>query len=378
MVGSGPAGLAVAHDLTLEGYQVTVFEALPVAGGMLNVGIPPYRLPRDVVQTEVMQPLRDLGVEIRVNTPLGPDLTLSDLREMGFAAIFLATGCTRSRDVEIEGMHLEGVLKGVDFLLDASLGRGVRLGERVVVVGGGNVAVDVARSALRMPGEPALEGEEIIVATDVARSAIRLGAPDVHVVCLESREEMPAYESEIRQAEEEGIIFHASVGPKRIVGEDGQVRAVETIAVASVFDAEGRFNPSFIPDTEALLEADTAILAIGQSPDLSFLSEDDGVETMRSGMIRADPETGATTAPGIFAGGDVVSGPRNVIEVIAAAHQVARAIHAYLGGEESAAGLGPALEVISKVPVVGDTDSSSAGWRTQNDNQGCLWQSLSP
>jgi NADPH-dependent glutamate synthase beta subunit-like oxidoreductase len=322
IVGSGPAGLAAAHDLALRGYRVTAFEALPVAGGMLNVGIPPYRLPRDVVQTEVVQPLQDLGVEIRVDTALGRDLTLADLKQMGFDAVVLATGCTRSRELQIEGMHLDGVLKGVDFLLDASLGRGVRLGQRVIAVGGGNVAVDVARSALRMPGERSPEGEEIITATDVARSALRLGAPEVHVVCLEDRSQMPAYESEIQQAEEEGVVFHSSLGPSRILGDSGRVCGLETLAVASVFDADGRFNPSFSPNTEAVLEADTVILAIGQSPDLSFLSEGSRVEVTERGMIRAPAGGGATTAPGIFAVGDVVDGPRNVIEVIAAGHRL--------------------------------------------------------
>ncbi len=341
-MGSGPAGLAAAHDLRLRGYRVTIFEALPVAGGMLNVGIPPYRLPRDVVQTEVVQPLQDLGVEIHVDTALGRDVTFADLRQDGFDAVILATGCTRSRDLQIEGMHLDGVLKGVDFLLNASLGRGVRLGRRVIAVGGGNVAVDVARSALRMPGVPTPEGEEIITAMDVARSALRLGAPEVHVVCLEDRSQMPAYESEIRQAEEEGVVFHTSLGPKRILGEGGRVRALETVAVSSVFDADGRFSPSFVPNTESVLEGDTVILAIGQSPDLSFLSQGPEVEIADTGMIRVEADTGATAVPGIFAVGDVVDGPRNVIEVIASGRRVALGVHRCLSGEEDSPGLGPA------------------------------------
>lgn len=365
IIGAGPAGLACAHELALMGYRPTIFEGSPVPGGMLFLGLPPYRLPREIIEMEIGE-IEKLGVEVRTNTLLGKEITISDLRAQGFKAIFIAIGAHRSRDLRIEGVELDGVLKGVDFLLNVNLGYRVSLGSRVIVVGGGNVAMDVARSALRQEmdlgrmsrGEmrQALEAArlalrqlagvedapdgDLTVAMDVARSALRVGGvKEVHMVCLEARkgtrpdyprEEMPAHPREIEEAEAEGLQIHPNLGPKRILGEGGKVVGFETIRVKNVYDSEGRFNPSFIPGTEAVMECDTVILAIGQASDLSWIGPEDGIEVTPRNTIQVDPETLATPAPGIFAGGDVVFGPRLIVDAIADGHKAALAIDSFL------------------------------------------------
>ena len=360
VIGAGPAGLAAAHDLALMGHRVTVFEASDVAGGMLRLGIPAYRLPRDLLEAEI-QAILDLGVELKLNTPLTPDLTLAGLRVQGYEAVFIAVGAHRSRELGIGGVELDGVLKAVDFLLNVNQGYRVELGKKILVIGGGGVAIDAARSALRkmeyietlsteerevilaiarealqqMVGLDGRRVEELTTALDAARWALRLGVKDVHLVCLESREEMPAEERDIEEALEEGIQIHTRVGPKRILGRDGKVVGLETIAVESVFDGTGRFNPTFIPDTETVLEADTVIIGIGQASDLSFVRDSDGIEISRRGTIVVDKETLATAAPGIFAGGDVAFGPRFVIEAIADGLRAARSIDDYLQGRQA-------------------------------------------
>lgn len=349
VVGSGPAGLAAAHDLALLAYPVTVFEAAGVPGGMLRLGIPEYRLPRDVLQAQIREIL-SLGPELRVNARLGKDFSLADLRGQGYKAILLALGLHRSRDLPIPGHDLDGVIKGVDFLLNVNLGYRLSIGKRVVVIGGGNVAIDVARAALReqqrltlealsnsllpdslAPSEMEVAMKELI---DVSRAALRLGAREVHLVCLESREEMPALEEEIEQGMEEGLKIHASLGPKRFVEAKGRVTGVETIRCTSVFDAPHRFNPTFEAGTEAVIPCDTAILAIGQTSDLSFLSPQDGIETTRQGTIKVDPDTLMTTAPGIFAIGDIAFGPRNVINAVADGRKAAEQIDRHLRRSE--------------------------------------------
>ena len=347
IIGSGPAGLAAAHDLALLGYSVTVFEAAPVAGGMLHLGIPEYRLPRDVLQAQIREIL-DLGPRLELNARLGKDFSLADLRAQGFKAILLALGLHRSRDLPIPGHDLDGVIKGVDFLLNANLGYRLSMGKRVVVIGGGNVAIDVARSAIRHQQEMTLEvltssllpdslpPTELDVAMkelmDVSRVALRMGAREVQLVCLESRQEMPAYEEEIEQGLEEGLKIHPSLGPKRFIANNGKVAGLETIRCASVFDAQHHFNPTFEPGTEAVIPCDTAILAIGQTSDLSFLTPADGVETTRQGTIKIDPETFMTTVPGIFSAGDIAFGARSVIEVVADGKKAAEQIDRYLRG----------------------------------------------
>jgi len=330
VVGAGPAGLAAATDLAKQGYRVTISEAAPVAGGMLALGIPEYRLPRYVIQAQVDAVL-SLGVELKLNTRLGRDFFLRNLWDQDYAAVFLSIGAHRSRSLQIEGTHLDGVLQGVDFLLNANLNYRVNLGRKVLVVGGGNVAVDVARSVLRFESgdydEPNLRA-----AFDVARSALRLGAREVALVCLESRQEMPAFEGEVEEAEREAIVIHNSRGPKRIVGENGRVTGLETVAVKSVFDARGRFNPEFYHNTESILSAETVILAIGQTSDLSFIEPEDGLAVTPRGTIAVDSLTLATSDPRVFAGGDVAFGPRNVIEAVADGKRAAASIHELLGG----------------------------------------------
>ncbi len=361
IVGSGPAGLSAAHDLAVMGHQVTLFEAQSLPGGMLVLGIPEYRLSRSLIQSEI-QGILDLGIDLKLNCRIGRDFDLERLREWGYEAIFLAIGAHLSRSLQIEGVEHDGVLRAIDFLLNVNMGYRVELGRRVLVIGGGNVAIDVARSALRKIGptedlspeelraalqeaQVALrqvaqvaqtQPEEMKVAIDVARSALRLGVKEVFMACLESRREMPADELEIQDALEEGIKLYTSKGPKRILGENGKVTGVEFLDVASVFDSSGRFNPTFKPGTESVLQADTVILAIGQGSDLSFLKESDGIKLTPRGTIQVDPDTLETTAPGIYAGGDLAFGPRLIISAVADGQKAARAMAAYLNDSRMA------------------------------------------
>ncbi len=346
VIGSGPAGLAAAHDLALAGYPVTIFEASPVPGGMLHLGIPEYRLPREVVQAQVREIL-DLGPELRLNSRLG-DFSLADLRAEGFKAILLAIGLHRSRDLMLPGRDLDGVITGTDFLLNVNLGYRFSIGRNVVVIGGGNVAIDVARTALREQQRQTLDtlsssllpdqltDAERQVAMkelmDVTRTALRLGAREIHMVCLESRDEMPAFEEEIDEALREGIKIHPSLGPRKFVGRDGKVNGLETINCTSVFDAQHRFNPTFEAGTESVIDCDTVILAIGQASDTSFLKPEDGIETTRQGGIKIDLDTLMTTAPGVFAAGDIAFGPRLIINAVADGKKAAEQIDRYLQG----------------------------------------------
>jgi NADPH-dependent glutamate synthase beta subunit-like oxidoreductase/NAD-dependent dihydropyrimidine dehydrogenase PreA subunit len=347
IIGSGPAGLSAAHDLALLGYRVTVFEAAAVPGGMMHLGIPEYRLPRDVLRAQIREIL-DLGPELRLNTRLGRDFSLSDLRAQGYQAVLLAFGLHRSRDLQIPGNDLDGVMKGIDFLLNVNLGYRFSIGKRVVVIGGGNVAIDVARSALREQQKQtvgalsggllpeSLSSNEMDVAMkelmDVSRAALRMGAREVHLVCLESREEMPAFAEEIEEGVEEGLKLHPSLGPKQFVGKAGKITGLETVRCVSVFDAQHRFNPQFEPGTETVIPCDTAILAIGQASDLSFLSPGDGIEATRQGTVKIDPATLMTTAPGIFAAGDIAFGPRLIISAVADGKKAAEQIDRHLRG----------------------------------------------
>jgi formate dehydrogenase beta subunit len=349
VIGSGPAGLSAAHDLAVLGYAVTVFEAAPVPGGMLHLGIPEYRLPRDVLQAQIREIL-DLGPELRLNTRLGKDFTLADLRSQGYKAVLLAFGLHRSRDLSVPGNDLDGVVKGIDFLLNVNLGYRFSIGKKVIVIGGGNVAIDVARSALRQQQKLTLETlsssllpdslseSEMSVAMkelmDVSRAALRMGAREVHLVCLESREEMPAFGEEIEEGMEEGLKIHPSLGPKRFVGAKGKLAGLETIRCTSVFDADHRFNPVFEEGSESVIACDTAILAIGQASDVSFLKPEDGVETTRQGTVKIDPETLMSTAPGVFAAGDIAFGPRLIISAVADGKRAAEGIDRYLRGPD--------------------------------------------
>ncbi|HEX7572926.1 MAG TPA: FAD-dependent oxidoreductase [Bacteroidota bacterium] len=335
VVGAGPAGLSCAHDLALLGYEVTVFEAQSVAGGMLRLGIPEYRLPRELIRLEI-NAILSLGVDLKVNAAIGRDFTLSDLRGEGYRAVFVAIGAHKSRDLRVEGVELDGVLRAVDFLLNMNLGYRVELGRKVIVIGGGNVAIDVARSAARQEKADVGPVTEVAEALDVARSAIRFGAKEVHLVCLEDIKEMPASREEIHDAQEEHIRIHTRRGPQRILGSGGKVVGLETVACTSVFDATGRFNPQFAPGSGEVMDADTIIMAIGQSSDLSWVRPEDGIELTPRSTIKVDPKTLATTAPGVYAGGDVSFGPRNAIDAVANGKKAAQSIHASLGGGSDA------------------------------------------
>jgi NADPH-dependent glutamate synthase beta subunit-like oxidoreductase/NAD-dependent dihydropyrimidine dehydrogenase PreA subunit len=345
VVGSGPVGLSAAHDLGLMGYSVTIFEAAPVAGGMLTLGIPEYRLPRSVVEAQVREILETGDITLKLNHAAGRDFTIAGLRSEGFDAVVIAVGAHRSRDLSIPGVDLDGVHKAVEFLLNANLGYRFTIGKKVVVIGGGNVAMDVARSAarevLRQHGgapEGAVPADENVAAVaahemvDVSLSALRLGAQEVGIVCLEKRHEMPAALEEIEEAETEGILLHDGQGPHRIVGRDGKVIGLETLQTKYVFDANGRFNPAFEDRSESVIECDTVILAIGQAPNLDFLKPEDGVEVSPRGLIVADRQTLMTSAPGVFAGGDCVFGPRLIIDSVGDGKRIAVAIDEYLTG----------------------------------------------
>ncbi|RLE27766.1 MAG: 4Fe-4S ferredoxin, partial [Acidobacteria bacterium] len=313
VIGSGPAGLGCAHDLVLMGYSVTVFEALPQLGGMLRYGIPEYRLPRGVIDREIAA-IEKLGVTFLTNTPITRDFGLRNLREQGFEAFFLSVGAMRGRDINLEGADKDGVVKAVDYLLNLNRGYAVDLGDRVVVIGGGSVALDAARSAVREFYQPMDEIELTAKAVadqpamDAARGALRGGASEVHVISLESLDELPAAQTvqgkeELDEALEEGIHLHPGWGPTKISGDDN-VQGIEFVGVDRVFDEEGRFNPEYDKSRTMTLDADSVILAIGQQPDFSFLTGEDQVDLNPTGTVKIDPETLATTAKGVFAGGD--------------------------------------------------------------------------
>jgi len=342
IIGSGPVGLSAAHDLALMGYAVTIFEAAPVPGGMLYLGIPEYRLPRNVVEAQVREILETGDITLKLNHAAGRDFTISDLKRWGFDATLIAVGAHRSRDLSIPGVNYDGVLKGIDFLLNVNLGYKFTIGKKVIVIGGGNVAMDVARSAarevLQQHGAADVEPNQENVAAvathemvDISLSALRMGAREVHLVCLERRNEMPAALEEIEEAEEEGIVIHPGFGPKRILG-NGRVTGLETLDTKWVFDAQGRFNPAFYDRTEKVLECDTVIMAIGQAPKLDFLTPEDGVQISPRGLVGVNRETLMTTAPGVFAGGDCVFGPRLIIDSVGDGKRAAIGIDEFLHG----------------------------------------------
>jgi len=346
VVGGGPAGFSAAHDLALLGYAVTVFEASPEAGGMMRFGIPGYRLPRSIIQAEI-EKIVSLGVTLRLGTGLGPSFGLAELGRDGFEAVFLSVGVQKGRDIQVPGVELDGVVKAVDYLLNANRGFRLDLGRKVVVIGGGFVAFDAARTALRLGREEdaatlaaALPDEadaRLKEALDSAREALRGGATDVTIVSLEAFDEMPVLRTtqgheEFEEATKEGVKFQPRRGPRRFLGEK-RLRAIELRKVTSVFDASGRFAPQYDDEDVVTLEADSCVLAIGQRPDLSFLEPEDGVALTPGGTIQVDKETLATTAPGVFAGGDVAFGPRNLIEAVANGKRAARSIHEHLSRE---------------------------------------------
>ncbi|HVO78800.1 MAG TPA: FAD-dependent oxidoreductase [Candidatus Bathyarchaeia archaeon] len=338
IIGSGPAGLAAGHDLALMGFQPTIFEMEPYPAGMLYTGVPGYRLPRELIRAEVAV-IQSLGVEIRCNTQVGKDVGFADLHRE-FAAIIIACGAKRSRALPIPNVDAIGVMGGVDFLRDVSLGKDVSLGQRVIVIGGGNVAYDVARTVLRQ--------EEY----DVSRTAARMaGVRQVNLVCLESLEEMPADTVEILEGQEEGVTRHNSWGPKEVLvsERDGQkfVRGVKFVRCAQVYDENKRFAPKFDESVTTEIESDTVLLSVGQSADLSFIdAQRDRIEMRSPQQIVNDPATCATSAPGVFIAGDIAYGPRLMIHAVASGKQAARSVYRFLRGKE----IGPE-EVQFHVPI---------------------------
>ena len=306
VIGSGPAGLTAAFYLRKKGHDVTVFEGRSKPGGMMRYGIPYYRLPEEVLDREINQVL-NTGIHLETGKSLGKDFDLNSLKEDGFETVFIATGLQLSRKIELEGAQLDGVLWGIDFLSETSEGKETSLKERVLVVGGGNVAIDVALTALRV------------------------GAKEVTIACLESRDEMPANPWEIEMAVEEGVKLMTSWGPGKITGDNGKVTGVELIQCTSVFDDEGNFSPTFNDVTEQV-ESDQVILAIGQTADLSFVDESLPLKAEK-GLIAVDDKTQATDMPGVFAGGDVGRGPGAIIDAIADGRRAAGAIDKFLGGD---------------------------------------------
>ena len=345
IVGAGPAGLAAAHDLVLMGYAVTVLEAAPEAGGMMRFGIPEYRLPRTLIQAEIDRILA-LGVDLRLGAPLSRARGLAALRADGFDAVFLAVGVSRGRDLAVPGAELDGVVRAVDYLLNVNRGFRMNLGRRVVVIGGGFVAFDAARTALRAGddegrSEAAAADARVKEAFDSARAALRGGAREVTVVSLENFDEMPVLRTiqgheEFEQARQEGIRFVTRRGPLRFApGADGRLASIELRAVTSVFDASGRFAPSYDDGDVMRLDAESCVLAIGQQADLSFLQGDEGLALNPNGTVRVNPATLQTSVAGVFAGGDVAFGPRNLIEAVANGKRAARSIHEFLSHESA-------------------------------------------
>lgn len=343
VIGGGPAGLAAACDLRLAGHPVTVYEAQDRLGGMMVLGIPEYRLPRALIAREI-EAIVELGIDVETNARVGETHTIAELLDR-HAALFLAVGTGRARDLDLPGHDLDGVLRAVEYLLNVNQGFRVELGDRVVVVGGGNVAFDAARTALRAasagtpPPAPVPLGASsdedarraMTTTLDVARAARRAGVLDVTVVALESAEEIPADPEEIEEAEREGIRIVYRRGPQRFVG-DTRVTGLETIAVTSVFDAQGRFSPTFEPSTETVIPADTVILAVGQGADVDFLDAGVTLERTGAGGVKVDPASLRTSDARIWAGGDVARGPRNLIDAIADGRHAAASVHSALTG----------------------------------------------
>ena len=346
VIGSGPSGLTVAHDLALLGHKVTIYEAGPKSGGMLRYGVPIYRIDQEDMDLEI-QSILDLGVDIQYNTRIGEKITLDDLRKDN-DAVFLGIGLMKGRSLNIDGAELDGVITAVDLLLNYNLGYKVELGKRVLVVGGGDVAMDAARTALRVgqltaDQQAALdetetrveeEAETVHTAIDVARTAIRLGVADVKMIALESWDELPASDFEIEDALEEGIQIHPRTGPSRILGDDGKLSGLEVISVESVFDEDGRFNPKFKADTEEVWECDTLILAIGQQADLGALGGADDVALSPRGLVTINTETGQTSALDVFAGGDIAYGPKLIIDAVRHGHNAALGIEEFIQGKK--------------------------------------------
>jgi len=304
VIGAGPAGLTAAVELAKRGKAVTIFEASSSPGGMLKQCIPEHRLPKAVLDSEIEQ-IRKLGIEIVVNKQLGKNLTFDSLRRGNYKAVFISTGAQKSRKLGTEGENLDGVVQALEFLRDVNTDKTICVGERVAVVGGGNVAVDAARTALR------------------------LGAKEAHILYRRSREEMPANPFEVKEAEEDGVKIQFLVAPKKVVGKDGKATGLECVKMSlGEPDETGRRTPKPVEGSEFTLPFDTIILAIGESPNTDFLPRE--IELGEGNVILVDPFTMETSLSGVFAGGDCVSGPATVVEAIVAGKRAAVQIEQFL------------------------------------------------
>ncbi|PKL51791.1 MAG: hypothetical protein CVV37_04620 [Nitrospira bacterium HGW-Nitrospira-1] len=307
IIGSGPSGLTAAKDLADMGYEVTIYERHPVPGGMLACAIPPYRLPREALKEDIDDVIAK-GIEVKTDCEIGKDIKFDELMKK-HDAVLIAIGLSQSRSLNIPGVEGPGVLLAIPFLEDAAFDRKPALGNRVLVIGGGNVAMDVARSARR------------------------LGVKDVSMVCLESAEEMPAWKWEVDEAVEEGVRINHRWGPRAVRREGGKVTGLEVTKVLSVFDTNGRFNPAFDKDQTTFFEADTIIITIGQMSNVSFL-KDSAVKIDESGRIEWNPATQMSSSRGVFVAGEVVTGPGSAIAAVTNGHCSALAIHLYIQGED--------------------------------------------
>ena len=318
IIGSGPAGLSAAYHLARKGIRATIFEALPQAGGMLRVGIPEHRLPRNILDQEI-EGITSLGVEIKTGTPLGPDLTVADLFKKGYKAVYLALGAHKGIELGIPGEKAKGVRQGVEFLRELSLSGRTEVGKTVAIIGGGNVAIDVARSA------------------------VRLGAQEVNIIYRRTKAEMPVWEEERVAAEAEGVTITYLSAPQEVLTEESRIVGVRCIRMElGEPDSSGRRRPIPVPGSEYEIPADQLIIAIGQIPDLSALEDVSGLKFSRWGTLEADTVTYATGCEGVFAGGDVQTGPWIAIGAVAAGREAAESIVRYLDGRDMAEGRKPA------------------------------------
>ncbi|RKD29021.1 FAD-dependent oxidoreductase [Thermohalobacter berrensis] len=307
VIGAGPAGAQAALDLRRKGYKVTIYERLPVVGGMMRVGIPEYRLPRNIIDFEYSL-LEKLGVEFKLGVEVGKDISFDQLRKE-HDAVIIAVGAHKGVIIPVPGHDLEGVHHAVEFLREVSLTRKFNIGKKIAVIGGGNVAIDVARSARRV------------------------GAEEVHLICLEDKENMPAHDWEVEEAEEEGVTVHDSFGTNQIIGKDGKVSGIEIKKCTSIFDKDGNFNPQYDENNKKLLDVDNVIFAVGQGVDNSFVAEGQ-LETQRGGRFKVDPVTLQTKIDNVFVAGDASGRSVIAIEAMAEGRKAATSVDRFLKGED--------------------------------------------
>jgi NADPH-dependent glutamate synthase beta subunit-like oxidoreductase/Pyruvate/2-oxoacid:ferredoxin oxidoreductase delta subunit len=307
IIGSGPSGLTAAYYLKRLGHLITIFEANSYLGGMLRQGIPEYRLPRSVLQKD-LEHILSIGIDIQTEKVLGEHISLEDLKNQGFNATFLAIGAQNSKKLNLEGLDLPNIQWGLEFLKRVNNGEDVKISDNVIVIGGGNVAIDVALTAKR------------------------LGAKDIKLTCLECREEMPAHEWEIQKAIDEGITLDCSWGPKAIIDKNGEISEVELVHCDSVYDDTNAFNPIFDHNNTKSVKTEMVILAIGQIPDLSLLGSESKIKITSSGLIQVKEGSLETNIEGLFAGGEVINSPSSVVDAIEMGRRAASSIDKYLGG----------------------------------------------